>query len=186
MTPDHLPFDRPLRGPGLALVGYRGSGKSTVGKILASRLGRRFLDADREIESRAGRSIAAIFAEEGEPSFRGWEERTLKDLVLGHPGAILATGGGVVLLPSNRRLLLSFGLVVWLQAEPAELARRLQSDSAAGLLRPSLTAAGLIGEIASVLDARRALYHELADAEIDTLDREPNQVAEQILALWTR
>jgi shikimate kinase len=183
MTPDRQPTDRPPRGEGLALVGYRGSGKSTVGKILAARLGRQFLDVDREIEARAGRSIATIFALEGEPSFRDWEARTLEELVQDHPGSILATGGGIVLRPTNRGLLQSFGRVIWLKAEPLELARRLQTDSAAGTLRPSLTPAGTLGEIASVLEARKALYHELADAEIDTLDRDPNQIADQILSL---
>jgi shikimate kinase len=81
-------------GRGLVLIGYRGTGKSTVGRILAERSGRRFLDSDREIEARSGRSIGSIFALCGEPAFRDWEERILAELVAESPGAILATGGG--------------------------------------------------------------------------------------------
>jgi shikimate kinase len=171
------------RGSGLALVGYRGTGKSTVGGIVADRLNRVFLDADLEIEARAGQSISSIFAESGEDAFRAWEERTLSELTRGYPDAVLATGGGCVLLPSNRRRLTDFGLVVWLQAEPAELARRLQADLDAGWHRPSLTPAGTMAEIAEVLAARQALYAEVADAAIDTFGKTPGEVAELILSL---
>ena len=140
MTLDPKPRDRDSRGPGLALVGYRGTGKTTVGKILADRLDLRFLDADLEIEARAGRSIVSIFAESGEPVFRDWEEHTLRELVEHHPEAVLASGGGAVLRPANCRLLLDFGFVVWLRADPAELARRLEADLQAGTERPALTA----------------------------------------------
>src|SRR4051812_50028370 len=88
---------------GLALVGMRGSGKSTVGRILASRLSRPFLDADDALEARVGRPIASLFAREGEPYFRDWEERILAELTAGHPRAILATGGGGDLREANRR-----------------------------------------------------------------------------------
>ncbi len=115
-------------GRGLVLIGYRGSGKSTVGKIIADRLGRPFVDTDLEIETRSGRSIAAMFAEEGELSFRAWEERTLAELAGEFPEAVLATGGGVVLYERNRRRLRDFGFVAWLQASPEELARRLGTD----------------------------------------------------------
>ncbi len=115
-------------GRGLVLIGYRGSGKSTVGKIIADRLDRPFRDTDLEIETRSGRSIATIFAEEGEPSFRDWEERTLTELAGEFPDAVLATGGGVVLREANRRRIRDFGFVAWLQAPPEELARRLETD----------------------------------------------------------
>ena len=181
MTFDPTPKDRKPTGPGLALVGYRGTGKTTVGKILANRLDLRFLDADFEIEARAGRSIVSIFADSGEAVFRDWEERTLRELVEEHPGAVLATGGGAVLRSSNRRLLREFGLVVWLRAEPAELARRLEADLLAGTERPALTTAGTITEIAQVLSARASLYEEVADLAIETLDRSPAEIAALIL-----
>jgi len=184
MTLDSEPRVRDSRGPGLALVGYRGTGKTTVGKILADRLDLRFLDADLEIEARAGRSIVSIFADSGEPVFRDWEEQTLRELVQRHPGSVLASGGGAVLRPSNRRLLLAFGFVVWLQAEPAELARRLDADLRAGTERPALTSAGTVAEIAQVLSTRAPLYQETADVAIDTLDRTPAEIAALILDLW--
>lgn len=186
MTLDPKPRDRAPRGPGLALVGYRGTGKSTVGKILADRLERRFLDADLEIEVRAGRSIRSIFAESGEPVFRDWEEQMLEELANRHPEGVLASGGGAVLRPSNRRLLRAFGYVVWLKAEPAELARRLEADLQSGAERPPLTGAGTIAEIAHVLEARTPLYQEVADLALETLDRTPEEIAELILDLWPR
>src|SRR5262245_34728391 len=93
---------------GLALIGLRGTGQSTVGRILADRLGRPFADADVELEAAAGLSIPSIFEEFGEPCFRDWEERVLGELTA-RPGLILATGGGVVLRASNRQRLREFG-----------------------------------------------------------------------------
>lgn len=173
-------------GRGLVLIGYRGTGKSTVGRILAERSGRRLLDADREIEARSGRSIRSIFAESGEPAFRDWEERTLAELTAEHPGAILATGGGAVLREANRRRLRDFGYIAWLTADPAELARRLEADRPGLADRPALTAAGTLDEIARVLAARAPLYAGLADVVIPTDERDPRQVAEAILECWTR
>ena len=92
----------PRPGSGLALVGYRGTGKSTVGRLLAGTMKRKFLDVDLEIEARAGRSIAAIFCESGEPAFREWEERTMAVLFEQYPEAVVATGGGAVLREANR------------------------------------------------------------------------------------
>lgn len=172
------------RGRGLALVGYRGSGKSTVGKIVASRCGRPFLDADLELEARAGESIRSIFAGQGELVFRDREEETLRELVRSHPDAVLATGGGAVLRAANRRLLAQFGFVVWLQADPAELIRRLDTDPQAVASRPPLTAAGTLAEVAAVLHDRQPLYAEAADAVIATLNRTPDEIAQQILEIW--
>jgi len=181
----------PAQGPcqprrGLALVGYRGTGKSTVGRILADRSNRTFLDADREVEARVGRSISAIFALEGEPVFREWEERTLIELIQCFPTAVLATGGGIVLREANCRRLRDFGLVVWLTAQPAELAHRLESDLRGLAERPTLTGDGTIAEIERVLEVRTPLYQGVADAVIDTADKSPDQVAAAILELWTR
>jgi shikimate kinase len=178
--------DRLPRGRGLALVGYRGSGKSTVGKIVASRLGRPFLDADLELEARAGQSIRSIFASEGEPAFRDREEETLRELARSHPDAVLATGGGAVLRATNRRLLAQFGFVVWLQADPDELIRRLETDAQAVASRPPLTAAGTLAEVAAVLHERQPFYAEVADAVIATLDRTPDEIAHQIVEIWPR
>jgi len=171
-------------GRGLALVGYRGTGKSTVGRILADRLGRPFADADREIEAREGRPIRSIFAEDGEPTFRRIEARVLGDLTARFEGGIVATGGGAVLDEANRRALRSFGFVAWLKADPDTLAARL-SHSRAGLAdRPALTPAGTLAEIAEVLAARVPLYREVADAEVETAGRSVREVAEAVLGAW--
>jgi shikimate kinase len=171
-------------GRGLVLIGYRGTGKSTVGRIVAERSGRRFVDADREIEARTGRSIRSIFAEGGEPAFRESEERTLAELVVEAPGAVLATGGGAVLREANRRRLREFGFIAWLSADPTELARRLGADTSGLAERPALTAAGTLEEIARVLADRTPLYQGLADAVVPTDGRDPRDVAEAVLGCW--
>jgi shikimate kinase len=168
----------------LALIGYRGTGKSTVGRILAERLNRRFLDADLEIEARAGRSIRSIFTEWGEAVFRDWEEQTLAELTSAFPDAIVATGGGAVLRESNRRRIRALGLVVWLKAEPRVLAHRLKSDGRGLAERPPLTPSGTLSEIATVLEDRIPLYQELADAVFETGDKTPEEVAAEILGRW--
>ncbi len=178
-----MPPSRP--GRGLALVGYRGTGKSTVGRLLAGMTNRRFLDVDLEIEARSGRSIGAIFADSGEPVFREWEERILAEVVGKFPGAIIAPGGGSVLREPNRRLMREFGHVVWLTALPGELARRLQADLAGKPARPALTAAGPIAEIEQVLRERAPLYQALADVVIETGGKCPEEVAHAILGSWT-
>jgi shikimate kinase len=169
----------PLRGRGVSLVGYRGTGKSTAGRLLAARLGLTFLDADAELEHRLGRSIRSVFEEHGEAAFRDHEQAVIADLTSGPP-AVIATGGGVVLRESNRRALRRFGTVVWLRAEPSVLAARLNSAHALSA-RPALTTSGTIGEIAEVLAARLEAYRAAADLEVDTGGRTPAEVVGSIL-----
>lgn len=164
---------------GLSLIGLRGTGKSTVGRILAERLGREFADADTELEARAGRSIRAIFAEDGEPVFRDWEERVVTELTA-RPGLVLATGGGVVLRRSNRDRLRAYGPVVWLAAPPEILAARLAADARGLADRPALTAAGTLDELAEVLRAREPLYRDLADLLVSTEGKTPEEVADDV------
>ncbi len=175
--------DAPLHSQGLALIGLRGTGKSTVGRILAQRLDRPFVDADVEVERIASRPIPAIFAEEGEPAFRDWESRVLEELTT-RRDAILATGGGVVLREPNRRLLRAFGFVVWLAADPNVLAARLQANPGGLAHRPALTPAGTLAEIADILRTRSPLYREVADAVVETDRRTASEVADAILELW--
>jgi shikimate kinase len=182
MTGESMAPGRPRRG--LALIGYRGTGKSTVGRILSDRLNRTFLDADLEVEARAGLSISAIFADWGEVAFRDWEERTLAELTELNPDAIVATGGGAVLRESNCRRIRAFGFVVWLTADPSELARRLESDAEGLAGRPALTPAGTIAEIRQVLTVRAPLYQALADIVIETADKTADQVAGAIIDCW--
>ncbi|MBX6314857.1 MAG: shikimate kinase [Isosphaeraceae bacterium] len=165
---------------GLSLVGYRGAGKSTIGPIVAERLGLPFLDVDQELEARVGRSIRAIFAEQGEAAFRDYEEATLRALTEQGP-SVLATGGGAVLREANRQVLRRFGPVIWLSARPEVLAQRLRADRQE---RPALTASGTLAEVAAVLETRLPFYREAADVTIDTTDRSPAEVAEEVVRLW--
>jgi shikimate kinase len=175
------PVQRPRPGRGLALVGYRGTGKSTVGRLLAGTMNRKFLDVDLAIEERSGLSIAAIFSQSGEPAFRDWEERTMAVLFEQYPDAVVATGGGSVMREANRTRIRAFGHIVWLTADALELARRLESDERGALSRPALTSRGLIAEIAHVLRERQPIYEELADLVIETGDKSPQEVADAIL-----
>jgi shikimate kinase len=184
MTRDPAPPRPRPAGQGLALVGCRGTGKSTVGRIVAGGRARPFFDADLELEATAGRSVAAILVADGEPVFRDWEERTLAELIDRSPTAVVATGGGVVVREANRRLLRAFGFIVWLTAEPAELAHRIESDPRGLTARPALTADGTIAELAQVIEVRTPLYREVADAVIETGGKTPDQVAAAILEIW--
>jgi shikimate kinase len=170
-----------LEGRGLALVGYRGSGKSTVGRILADRTALPFVDLDREIEGLVGRSISEIFAESGESEFRDLEEQTLQAVTADDSRAVIATGGGIVLRDANRRRLRKFGPVVWLRADAALLAARLANDKHGLAGRPPLTAAGTLLEIEQILETRTPLYSALADAVIETGGKTPGDVAAEIL-----
>ncbi len=124
------------------LIGYRGTGKSAVAQQLALRLGWDWVDADVELELRAGKSIAAIFADDGEPGFRDLESAMLVELVR-QERRVLATGGGVVLRAENRELLRSGATVVWLKATPETILRRLTDDWTTVSRRPNLTTGGL-------------------------------------------
>jgi shikimate kinase len=169
---------------GLVLIGYRGAGKSTVGRMVAQGLSLPFVDADLEIEARAGRSISAIFSESGEPAFRDWEERTLAELTAEMPGAVLATGGGAILRESNRRRLRDFGFIVWLTAPPDVLVERLAADHRTLHGRPALSSAGTLDEIREILEVRTPLYRNLADAVIDTEGQPMNEIVAAILECW--
>jgi shikimate kinase len=172
----------PLVPPGgLALVGYRGTGKTTVGRILAARLGRPFVDADAELERRLGCTIRDLFARGDEATFRDHEQAILAELAC-RPGLILATGGGAVLREANRRALRDLGVVAWLRADPEAIARRLRADG--GYDRPALTAAGTLAEIATVLTDRLPLYREVADFAVETDGRCPEDVADAVLSGW--
>jgi shikimate kinase len=180
MIPPFASNSRRFHGPGLVLVGYRGTGKSTVGRLLADTLGRPFIDADVQLESRAGRTIASIFADSGEVVFRNWEERIIAEITSTGTNAILATGGGAVLREVNRVRLREFGFIVWLKASAEILAARLTAAPGALSDRPALTSAGTLGEISRVLESRLPLYHDLADVAVDTEGCSPSQVADAI------
>lgn len=164
----------------LVLIGLRGTGKSTVARLLAERLGWPWFDADAEIEQRAGKSIAAIFADDGESAFRDWESQVVAELA-GRDRAVLALGGGAVVREANRTAIGRLGRVVWLTASPEVLWRRITADGLTAKRRPNLTSGGGINEIIATLDARRDVYRQCAQLEVDTEGRTPAEVADAIL-----
>lgn len=165
----------------LALVGYRGSGKTAVARELSARLGCPWFDADEELEARAGRTIKQIFAVDGEAAFRDLEEQITAEL-LGRDKFILATGGGVILRAANRRRLQA-AQVVWLSARPETLYARIHGDPTTASRRPNLTAAGGMAEIADLVDQRRPLYNEVSDYSVETDQKSPPEIADEILSL---
>ncbi len=169
---------------GLALVGYRGTGKTTVGRILAERMHWSFVDADHELENRAGKTIATIFAEDGEPAFRELEALVIADLAT-RDQTVIATGGGAILRADNRAALRTVGFVAWLSADPETLARRLARDQNRPNARPALTSAGTLNEIADVLAGRVRYYREVSDLEIDTVGRTSHEVAQAVHRAWS-
>lgn len=167
--------------PRIFLIGYRGSGKTTVGRALADGLGWAFVDADVLLEARAGKSIARIFADDGEPAFRDLESQTLAELAA-QQQHVIATGGGIVLRPQNRELLKT-GFVAWLQISPELAWQRMQEDATTRDRRPNLTATGGLREVETVMTVREPLYRATADAAFPA-DRSPELLAADILHVW--
>lgn len=178
----------------IALVGLRGSGKSTVGALLAAELRREFVDLDREIErlhagARAEEPVGnvpgalaapralcvgEILEREGENAFRELESRALDAVLARGQGLVLACGGGVVVRESNRQRLRAQTWVLWLQAPVEELQRRLRADAT---LRPPLTGAGTLEELGALALQREAWYREVAHVAVRTEGLAPEQVA---------
>jgi shikimate kinase len=166
----------------LLLIGYRGTGKSAVARLVAERLGWQWLDADVELERRAGKSIAAIFADDGEPAFRDLESQLLGEL-LRLDRHVLALGGGVVLRPENRAQIKQATNVVWLTANPETIHQRVSNDPITAARRPNLTTSGGIDEIRQLLAQREPLYDECARAVVDTTGRSLADVAQAVLSV---
>jgi shikimate kinase len=164
----------------LVLIGYRGTGKTTIGRIVAARLGWAFVDADDEIEAAAGCSIAEIFAREGEAGFRERERRVVADLAR-RASSVVSLGGGAVLRAENRTAIRAGAQVVWLTASPRTIFARLTRDAATAARRPNLTAHGGLAEIEELLAARQPLYRECATLTIDTDGRSADEIAALIL-----
>lgn len=172
--------------PRVTLIGYRGTGKSTVAAILAARLGLPWLDADAVLEERVGGPIAALVDRRGEAAFRDVEAAVLRDLLPGFAG-VLATGGGVVLRTENRLLLREAGRpVVWLTAPAEVIRRRLAADPHTPTRRPALHGADPLAEVDAALAAREPLYEATADVTFDTAPEPPESVAARILAWLER
>lgn len=167
----------------ILLIGYRGTGKSTVARRLAELLAYECADADDEIELRAGKTVADIFAESGEGGFRDLESQVLVDLCR-RPRAVVSLGGGIVLRPVNRERIARAGVpVVWLTARPKTILARVSSDTTTTSRRPNLTAGGGLPEIERLLQQRLPLYRECATLEVDTERKTPEQIAHEIARL---
>lgn len=162
------------------LIGYRGSGKTTVARALAEKLGRPWFDADVELERAAGRTIKEIFATDGEGAFRDLETQTLQTLAA-TDDRVLALGGGVILRPANRELLAN-GFTVWLKATPETLWKRISGDPTTSERRPNLTAGGGLAEVERLLAERTPLYAACARIVIETEGKSPDELAAEILA----
>lgn len=164
----------------LFLIGYRGSGKTTVAAALAERLDWPWVDADAELERRAGKSIKQIFADEGEAAFRNLESAVVADLVASDR-QVIALGGGAILREENRRAIRRRGKVVWLRAAPETLLARIQADPTTAERRPNLTAQGGLPEIRRLLAERTPIYEACADLSADADSLSPDEIAREIL-----
>lgn len=162
-------------GSHILLIGFRGVGKTTVGRALARRLGRPFLDIDAEIERRTGRTVRALFREHGEDAFRARERQVLREIAC-HAPLVVATGGGIVESAGARASLARLGLCVWLQASEAELIRRLRRSSA----RPALSGRSVVAEVPALLRRRRPWYRAVADVTVRCGASTPHAIALRI------
>lgn len=164
----------------LTLIGYRATGKTTLARLLAERLGCEWIDADVQIERRAGKSIARVFAEDGEPAFRDIEAAVVADLC-GRDGLVLAAGGGAPLRPESRQAMRRAGRVVWLTAEPETILARMNTDATTSGRRPNLTDRGALDEIVHLLQRREPIYREAAHLEVSTEGKSPEMIVAEIL-----
>lgn len=164
----------------VTLVGYRGTGKSTVAALLAERFGCEWVDADAALEQRLGVTIADMVRERGEAAFRDAESALLAELLPAWTG-VFSTGGGVVLRPANRKLILRHGRpVVWLSAPAGVIRQRLAADPGTVTRRPALTGGDPLDEVEQALRDREPLYRDVADAMVDTGASEPPVVVRRI------
>jgi shikimate kinase len=163
------------RATNIFLVGLMGAGKTSVGKLLARRLGKTFIDADHEIERITGVRIPLIFEIEGESGFRARESKILAELIT-RSHIVLATGGGAVLLEQNRRLLSERGTVVYLRATPQDLWHRTRHDRN----RPLLHTANPLAKLNDLFVERDPLYREVAHLIVDTGNQSLSSLAHRL------
>lgn len=168
-----------MTGRHLVLVGLMGAGKTTVGRLLAERLGRRFVDSDEAIERREGRTVREIWLTDGEPVFRELETMALRDALAADIPSVIAAAGGVVLTERNRVALAGAAAdVVWLRAEPAVLGGR----ATRGDHRPLLDGDAEATLRGMAID-REDLYREVATVTVEVGDRSPGEIADAIVSL---
>lgn len=170
--------------PNIVLLGFRGAGKTSVGRLVAQDLSWKFTDTDDLIVADAGMSIRDIFARHGADDFRARETAAIRDAVT-RDQQVISVGGGAVLLPENHELLSAAGVCVWLQAAPEALFGRIQADPASADNRPSLTDQDGLDEVRLLLEQRAPLYAACAQRVVDTNQKSPQEVASDVLAAVT-
>ena len=166
------------------LIGYRGTGKSTVAERLSAKVQMPWIDADESIEVLAGTSIKEIFSKQGESAFRDLETEVLENLAK-RDGWILALGGGVIVRSKNRHTLSQTGPVFWLTAQVDTIQSRLSADPITDQRRPNLTVAGGVDEIKEMLKQREPLYRQCADHIVPTDGLTADEIADRIIKQWT-
>lgn len=160
----------------LLLVGMMGAGKTTVGRLLADRLGCAYVDSDAQVEQATGRTVPELFETVGEPAFRAAESAALHEALEGDSPVVVSVAGGAVLDPANRDLLHRSGTVVWLRADPATLAARVGDGAGRPLLADEAAAT-----LARLDRERRPHYAGLADVVVDVDGVPPDVVADRVL-----
>ncbi|GAN34985.1 MAG: shikimate kinase [Candidatus Brocadia sp. AMX2] len=165
----------------IILIGFRGTGKTTVGKILAQRMGKEFIDADEYLEQKEGKTIKNIFAVGGEKLFREIEAQIISELCI-LDNKVIATGGGAILREENVRKLRKNGIIIYLDADVDTIYKRIHEDTQTQQRRPSLTNRGAYEEIEYLLAYRRPLYDRIADFVVNTAGLSKNEAAKKIIA----
>lgn len=163
----------------IVLIGYRGTGKSAVGKILAERLKLPFCDTDERVEEAAGKTIRELVAEYGWENFREREREVIRETAA-MERSVIATGGGAVLDEGNAGVLKKHGVMIWLMADVATIVGRIHGDGKSDKQRPAFSDNDIVQETTDVLTKRMPVYARLADFSIDTADKNVNEIADII------
>jgi shikimate kinase len=163
------------------LIGYRCTGKTTVGREVAQQIGATFVDADERLMKNTGETVAAIVSRGGWSLFRRLEKQALKEICTKR-GQVVATGGGIVTDPDNIEMMKQHGAVVWLHATPETIYSRMSKDEKTGDLRPSLTDYNLKEEIEKTLSERISLYERAMTFEVDTDRKSYMDIAREIIS----
>jgi shikimate kinase len=162
------------------LIGYRCTGKSSVGKILSEKTGWSFIDTDERLVSESGSSIKEIVETQGWETFRKVEHDILKQACL-RDRQVVATGGGIVLNNANVNRMKNHGTLIWLKATPETIKKRMKLDQDTESFRPSLTAKGSFSEIEETLREREPIYRKASDFRIDTDHKQIDEICEIII-----
>jgi shikimate kinase len=164
----------------IVLIGYRCTGKTSVGKALSERLGKSFVDTDDYIEKKAGQQIGDMVAKQGWDFFREKEKEAIRDATSSE-GLIIAPGGGAVLNTENVTNLKRIGVIVLLETTKETILERMRADEKTEQQRPSLTGKDPLEEIEEVLEIRRPYYQQAMDFSVDTTSKSIQEVVEEIL-----